>query len=95
MKLADLFVPVRSVAAGGLSGLAAWGLIVLAKNYGIDIPEEQATAIVGGVTVFVTHIIPDTVKQKLKALDLQAQDLAKLVPDVKVEHKYPKGKNGV
>lgn len=89
--------PSRSVLSGGLAGIAAWGLVMAAQQYGITIggqPVSQEFAYLVASTIggVVTHFVPDTLRDHAKALNLKVENLAALMPQT--YDQYPTGKNG-
>jgi len=62
-------LPARSVLAGGLGAIATWALVTIATHYGLVVPEDVAMGLVGFVSFAITHVVPDSVNDKLKWLD--------------------------
>ena len=89
--MATSLIPSRSVLAGGLSGLVAWGLCLAAQSYGLPITESQVTLAVTVLGAVATHFAPDSLKDHAKALNVKVEDLAKLLPEA--QGVYPTGKN--
>lgn len=81
----------RSTKLGGLSGLAASLLILLAQQVGLELTPEQAALLITVVTTVIFHFTPDTTKQQVDALakrvDISARELAAKVPEI--EATYP------
>lgn len=90
-------IPPRSVIAGGLTGLTAWGILLVANYYGVQIDGSPISydvacglaTVLGGI---VTHLVPDSVKDHARALNVSVEDLAKVIPTTQAV--YPEGKNG-
>lgn len=91
MGLLSKIAPSRSVLAGGTAGLIAWGIGLVARHYGVEITETQMTLLVSGIGYVITHVVPDSLKDHAKALNVQIQDIAKILPEA--QGVYPQGKN--
>jgi len=64
------WIPGRKVAASGLGAVVAWLLIqALDRFTGVQISLEEATGIVGAVTVVCAACIPDSAKDVLEKAD--------------------------
>lgn len=81
-----LFSIANSVKAGGLAGLCALALVVLAQRLGVVISPEEAATIVGLAGALITHLVPDSSKQQIdalaKRLNMTVQALAAKVPEI-------------
>lgn len=93
------FIPSRSVLAGGLAGLVAWGAVLAAHHYGITIGSDEADyqmalMIATGIGGVVTNFVPDSLKDHARALNVKVEDLAAMIPTAKAEYPAPDAKNG-
>lgn len=61
--------PDRKVLAGGLAGVITWGITVLAARYGVVLPPELETLIVGGVGWLIAYLVPPSRMDIVKRLD--------------------------
>ena len=89
-------LPPRSVLAGGLAGLAAWGISLgLVSCCAITVPPDALTPIVTMIGAAVMWMVPDTKKQATEQLaahlDMDAKDLAAMLPTVTAS--YPVNPN--
>lgn len=55
-------LPERSTLAGGLSGLAAWGIGLALNHFGINISADVITGVVAILVPLVVHLVPDAAK---------------------------------
>lgn len=77
----------QSTLAGGLSGLAAWGIGLGLTALGVSIPPTVITGVVAILIPVVVHFVPDAAK-----VDAEIKDIAKELPQTYQE--YPVSKNG-
>lgn len=63
-------LPERSTLAGGLSGLAAWGIGLVLTQFGVNIPADVITGVVAILVPLVVHFVPDAaqVDAKIKSI---------------------------
>ena len=81
-----MLLPSRSTLAGGLAGLATWGISLLLTHFGIQIPQEQVGAAVAFVSAIVVHITPDSLKSQAEALNVKVEDLANWIPTIQATY---------
>jgi len=91
------FIPSRSVLSGGLAGLAAWGMVMLAAHYGVTIdgqpiPYETAYLVATTIGGIVTNFVPDSIADHARALNVKVEEIAAVLPTATPT--YPTGKNG-
>lgn len=74
-------LPSRSTIAGGLAGLAIWGISLLLPYIGItNVPQEAIGGAVALVTALLVHFTPDSLKSQAQALNVKVEDLAAWLP---------------
>ena len=62
-------LPDRNVLAGGLAGLAAWGITLGLDRVGITVPSELVGLIVTGAAGAAAYMVPPTAADFLARLD--------------------------
>lgn len=83
-------LPARSTIAGGLGGVAVWIIGMGLNHFGIQVPQDDIEGAVALVTVILVHLVPDSLQDQAKALNVKVQDLANWLP----EAKYPDESRG-
>lgn len=73
-------VPSRSVLSGGLGGVVAYVALQFAKGYFPQLTDEQITLLVPVIGGIITQLVPDSLKDHAKALDVKLSDLAAIIP---------------
>lgn len=63
------YIPDRKILAAGLTGIAAWALILLAERIGFTLPPDAAAAIVGAAMTAVGYLVPPSVQDIAKRID--------------------------
>lgn len=93
MGLASL-IPARSTLAGGLTSLAVWGIGLALTAAGVVIPPltvagigilTQGQMIGLGVAIagaIATHVMPDSLTDHARDLDIDVKKLAKAMPQL-------------
>lgn len=79
--------PDRKVLAGGIAGLAAWGLTLAAAKFGIVLTPDMQTMIVAGIGAAASYITPPSVKDIVKRLDTQIVQIGINDPNIPVDLK--------
>jgi len=87
------WMPDRKIWAGGIAGLIAWGLCLLAGRYGLAITPDQQTMLTAGVGAAISYITPPSQYDKIKRLNDQLVQLAIDDPNIPVTSQTG-GKNG-
>ncbi len=86
-------IPARSTLAGGLTGLAVWLISLLLAHYGIQVPQDNVGGAVALFSALAVHLVPDSIQDKARALDVEVKDLAAWLPTIKSGPKdYPDSK---
>lgn len=77
-------LPARSTLAGGLASIIAWGICLAVQHFtGIQLDQNTVTGIVVSAGTLVTHIVPDSVKDVAKQLDVSVKGLKDVIPEIK------------
>ncbi len=74
-------LPARSTLAGGIVGLATWGLSLLLAHYGVQVPQDAVGGAVALLAALASHFCPDTLKDQAAALNVKVEDLAAWLPE--------------
>lgn len=78
-------MPERKTMAGGLTGVAAWALIVVANKFGAGIPIEFAPLISTALTAIVMYVVPPALRDVLGRMNDQVVAIAAADPNVPVD----------
>lgn len=63
----------QSTLAGGLSGLAAWGIGLGLTALGVSIPPTVITGVVAILIPLIVHFVPDAAKVDTEIKDIAAE----------------------
>lgn len=77
------YLPARSTLAGGLSSLSVWALGLLLAHFGIILPPGVVSGAVAVVGAVVTHLVPDSVNDMAKQLNVDVVKLQDVIPEIK------------
>lgn len=81
-------LPDRNVLAGGVAGIATWGITLGLARAGIEIPAELVGLLVTAVAGSVAYMVPPTARDFLARLDGVVRSLgdAETAPVMALEH---------
>lgn len=71
----------QSTLAGGISGVAVWGIGLALTAFGFNVPADVITAAVAIIIPLVVHIIPDAAK-----VDAAIKNIAAELPQTYAEY---------
>jgi len=77
------FLPDRKVWAGGIAGIAAWGILGVATHYGITLPIDPAM-LAGTIGWLIAYIVPPAEQDIVKRLNDDIVKMAQNDPAVPV-----------
>jgi hypothetical protein len=78
------WTPDRKVMAGGVAGLVAWGLMVVAARYGYVVPAEMQPVLSTVVSIAIAYVVPPSQQDILKRLNDQIVAVAENRDDIPV-----------
>ena len=80
----------QSTLAGGLTGVAAWGIGLGLTALGVTVPPAAITAALAILIPVVVHFVPDAAK-----VDTEIKNIAAELPQTySSQDDFPKGKGG-
>jgi len=71
----------QSTLAGGLSGLAVWGIGLALTQFGVNVPADVITGVVAIIIPLVVHYVPDAAK-----VDAEIKSVASIIPQTFAEY---------
>jgi uncharacterized membrane protein YjjB (DUF3815 family) len=71
------YVPDRKVLAGGIAGVAAFVVVVVAGVFGVEISPEAAAAAIAAVGSVVAYLVPSPVGEVLDKADAIIKDIGR------------------
>lgn len=83
------WLPDRKVLAGGLAGVAAWLIAMLAARYGFPMTPEQQTGLVGLIGWAVAYMVPPSERDIVKRLNDGLVKMAQDDPTIPVTKPKP------
>lgn len=78
------YAPDRKVLAGGVSGVAAWGVTQVAVHYGIPITPEMQGYIAAGFGWLMAYLVPVAQRDIVKRLNDELVAIAAKDPAIPV-----------
>jgi len=72
------WIPDRKVLAGGLAGLLAWLVAMVASRYGFPLTPEQQTYVAGAIAWAVAYFVPPSKRDIVKHLN---DDIVRMAQD--------------
>lgn len=79
--------PDRKVLAGGVGGIATWGVMQVALHYGFAITPDMQALISGGVGWLLAYLIPPAQRDILRRMNDQLVAIAAADPSIPVTKK--------
>ena len=73
-------LPQASTLAGGLTGLAAWGIALLLNSHGIPVSQDMILTVITTLVPLVVHITPDGIQKELTIIDGKIKVIASVMP---------------
>ncbi len=73
-------LPQASTLAGGLTGLAAWGIALLLNSHGIPVSQDQILAVITTLVPLIVHITPDGIQKEITIIDGKIKIIASVMP---------------
>lgn len=71
----------RSTLAGGLSGVATWGIGLALTQFGFNVPADVITGAVAIIIPLIVHLVPDAAK-----VDAEIKIIAGELPQTYAEY---------
>lgn len=75
------YIPDRKWVAGGLSGVVAWGLLLLATHYGVVVPDWLQAALPLAVAKAIAYITWPAAKDVISRVNDDIASAAGYMPD--------------
>ena len=76
-------LPARSTLAGGLASVIVWLIGLALRHYDIDVPPGAVSGAVALAGALATHFTPDSLQDNAKALNVDVEKLAAVLPEIK------------